>query len=184
MDVQLYCLKCPLTGLIRYIGYTTMAIEKRLRFHVNSSTKGDRNTHRGKWITSLLSQGLKPVAECLVSFDCLEQAKRMEVFLIAHYKQFCNLVNGTPGGDGRVGHRASEETKKKMSLVRAGRPQKTKRTEITIVNTKDGHRIDFKDKWEAATYLNCHPASVLNTVHGNRKALKGYYCYNTKTYTS
>lgn len=131
-----------------------------------------------------MSKGLKPTIEYLVSFNCLEQAKKMEVLLIAHYKQFCNLVNGTQGGDGRVGHTASEETKKKMSLVRAGRPQKTKRTKITIVNVQNGHRIDFEDKWEAATYLNCHPISILNVVHGNRKTLKGYYCYNTKTYTS
>lgn len=181
MTVQLYCLRCPITNLIRYIGYTTLELEKRLRFHINSSKSNDKHTHRGKWILKLLSKGVRPLIEHLVTYDTVEQAKKVEVLLIKHYKQFCKLVNGTDGGDGRTGHKVSEEGRRRMTEYRTGRPNPAKRIPITLIHEKTGERVDLKDKWDAASYLNCSPESIVGVLYGTRNSVNNHYCINTNT---
>ena len=58
---KLYCLISPIDNKIRYIGYTKHKLEKRLKEHIKSSTRGDKNSHRGKWIRSLTKLNLNPI---------------------------------------------------------------------------------------------------------------------------
>lgn len=91
----IYGLRCPLTGLIRYIGKCDSPKE-RLPAHLRDREKN----HRTNWITSLKSQGLKPALEVIAEVEH-DNWQFWERSYIRLYRCLgFDLVNGTAGGDG------------------------------------------------------------------------------------
>lgn len=116
----MYGLIDPYTQCLRYIGFTDNP-KRRLREHHRAS-RLTAKTYKNNWIKFLLLNGKR--AEMIVLEDCWtnEELPLAEVELIAYYKSIgCDLINGTPGGDGLPkGFKHSEETRKKMSLSHKG----------------------------------------------------------------
>lgn len=119
----IYALKEPDTGEIRYIGQTNNP-HRRLITH--STTK--EKCHRGNWIRALKKSGQKPILE-IVDEAPYEFRDPIEAAYVQFFReQGCNLVNGTPGGDGvgsgadhpNFGKKASVETRRKLSLASSG----------------------------------------------------------------
>lgn len=102
MKWSIYVLKDPRTGLVRYVGWTTKTVDKRLKVHIWDA-KGKAKTHRHRWILSVLAAGLQPeivVVEIGEGSGWSEAEKRW----ITHYRRAgAALVNGTDGGQGLVG---------------------------------------------------------------------------------
>ena len=111
MTVYIYTLSDPTTNKIRYVGKTD-DLKERFRGHVNCKFK----RHSRNWILSLKRKGLLPVMEVI---DIVENDEWQfwEQYWISQIKAWgFNVTNLTVGGDGSLGHKHSEETKKIISF--------------------------------------------------------------------
>lgn len=84
-------------SVIRYVGYTSQTLDRRLVEHVCESA-AKAKSHRHKWIRSLVSRGVKPAIVTL-EIVTAETWRERECFWIA---SLLNLVNGTAGGEGLI----------------------------------------------------------------------------------
>lgn len=97
MTTFIYALKEPDTGEIRYIGKTNDP-KRRFPEHVRNANK--RRNYCERWIFSLREAGQKPILE-IVDEAPYEFRNPIEAAYIQFFReQGCELVNGTPGGDG------------------------------------------------------------------------------------
>jgi hypothetical protein len=116
-----YGLIDPRNGELRYVGKTTHGF-RRIREHwTPSKMRAAIKRRSAKWVAGLLKHGLKPEVEILEA-DPADLAAA-EQFWIAYFRFVgCNLTNHTAGGEGVSGWSPSEETRRKISAARKGRP--------------------------------------------------------------
>lgn len=101
MTSYIYALSNPLKSGYRYVGKTVNP-EKRMASHISESAKKD--THKNRWIKSVLSFGVVPVMIILESFcdDNQDMWQSREVFWISKLKidghKLTNLKDGGAGG--------------------------------------------------------------------------------------
>lgn len=141
----IYGLRCPLTGLIRYIGKCDDP-KTRLPGHLSDSEKN----HRTNWIASLKARKLKPTLEVIaeVASDTWEFWERS--YIRAYRQLGFDLVNSTDGGDGvtmtpeirakigvaNKGKKLSLETRAKIGARNAGkRPSLEARLRMSAAQT-------------------------------------------------
>lgn len=106
----IYTLSDPITKQVRYVGKTTVSLERRLRGHIEKSRNLNNKWHVAQWIRSLTSQGLVPEIDKIREVE-LQYLNETEVFCIAEYKRLgCDLTNNTEGGDGGVTGQGSLHT--------------------------------------------------------------------------
>jgi len=127
LNTFIYGLKDPITDEIRYVGKSNDP-KNRLRRHIKDA-RGAKNIHRLCWIRGLLTIGLAPVVEILeeVSVDLWGEKENEWI------SKFDNLTNMIDGGkfcpmlvpeiakrvgDKRVGSKATDVTKQKLSKIR------------------------------------------------------------------
>jgi hypothetical protein len=111
----IYALIDPVMEKMRYIGKANDP-HRRLREHQSEKA----THHRGRWIESLKSRGLAPEMIILEETTC-EQWKEREIYWIAYYRaQGAPLVNGTDGGEGSAGWKATPEISRRMSEAHKG----------------------------------------------------------------
>jgi hypothetical protein len=102
--MKIYCLRDE-TRFLRYVGKTSITLPERLKGHIREaldktpSGSWKSNTHKSRWIRSMLRRGLTP------SIDLITEVKadgnKAEIAYIAYFKRKgIELVNGTSGGDG------------------------------------------------------------------------------------
>jgi len=116
-----YALIDPTTDHIRYIGKSTSGLA-RPKAHAYPSKNAIDQTHRGHWIRSLLAQGLIYRIEVLEECDSPDAVAKAECAWIARKRaEGCPLTNATDGGEGCVGRRLSDETRRKIGLANAAR---------------------------------------------------------------
>ncbi len=83
-----------------------------------ADTRRNRSEH---WKRVVAKHGLK--VEILARWSVEQEAFEHEKFLISCFRDMGhNLVNATDGGEGSFGRITSEETKKKISVSRLGKP--------------------------------------------------------------
>lgn len=110
-----YTLSDPRNSRIMYVGATSVDFKTRLRGHI-SRARNKPSTKRDFWIRSLLELGMKPTIELLDKADW-----EIESYWIAQFKAWgFELTNMNTGGGGLRGYTFSEETRRKMSLAKAG----------------------------------------------------------------
>lgn len=111
---KIYTLSNPLTNEIRYIGQTQNTLKSRLQCHLNRKDK----TYRTNWIQSLLKDNIIPEIKLICETTDYKTCLELEIFYIKKYKdEGYRLVNATDGGDGCIGYKHTEETKKKLSEI-------------------------------------------------------------------
>lgn len=104
---------------LRYVGKTLRTIEQRLAAHLCEAGRREHN-HRLDWVRSCLKQNYIPMIKLIEETE--GNGNLEEMFYILFYRQQgADLVNGTEGGDGRVGCKHTEETKQKMSEAHRGK---------------------------------------------------------------
>ena len=119
----IYGLFDPRSNQLRYVGFTSNPLRRRLGEHLRDPS----NTHKGKWIRSLLKDGYKPEIDVLQTTTDQERVFD-EQWSIAYYRSIgCNLTNGTLGGDGVLGHVWTEEQKRQISKSKTNPPPETRK---------------------------------------------------------
>ena len=114
---KIYTLHDPDTLEVRYVGFTSKTLKRRLAGHILSSRW--RDDHRANWIQSLVSNGKSPEI-LLVESVSEENWKDREVFWISHFRLLgCDLTNSCDGGEGAVN--PSKETRSKIGAAHRGK---------------------------------------------------------------
>lgn len=91
----IYYLVDPITSLVRYIGLSVNPI-RRYKTHISTLDLA----HRSCWVKSLAEQGFTPILRVLVWVQNVEEAKRLEIALIAKHQNLTNISTGGEGGTG------------------------------------------------------------------------------------
>lgn len=120
--VFIYGLIDPDTNELRYIGKSVKP-KIRLRKHISERNKHD--SYKDRWVRKLYKEGKKP--ELLIIDEVLKSDWQFwEIHYISYFKGIgCRLTNGTIGGDqppSTKGRKHTEESKKKMSDFKRGKP--------------------------------------------------------------
>jgi group I intron endonuclease len=118
-----YCIKNTINNK-EYIGLTTRTLEQRWKQHIYESNKQDS----WEWNTPLgnaIKKYGKDSFEVFVLEECSSETemKQKEIQLIRERKSlaFETGYNLTLGGDGRLGYKLSEETKRKIGEGNKGK---------------------------------------------------------------
>lgn len=121
--MNVYCIKNKINGK-EYVGLTTRSLEKRWKQHIQESKK------EGSWEWNTpLGNAIKKYGEdsfevfVLEKCETQEDLKLKEKYFIEQRKSLAVFggYNLTKGGDGRLGCKHSEETKKKIGLGNKGK---------------------------------------------------------------
>ena len=143
-------------GPVRYVGKTSATLGARLSQH-KSHSKRERN-HRAHWIRS--ARDLRVELIDVVDGDGVEE----EVQLIASLRALgVDLVNGTRGGEGTLGHRHSEETRKKMSESRRLRPPHSEETRKKMSDTRTGRKASEETRKKMSESRRRQPSPTAET---------------------
>lgn len=128
----IYGLIDPRNNELRYVGKTTMPVQRRYNQHVCLGPTA-RRTYCRNWIEQLSKETLRP--ELCVFEEVLDDWVEAEQFWIAYWKSLgCKLTNITVGGDTSTGIRLSSESIEKSASKRRGK----KRTPEQIARIKAG----------------------------------------------
>ena len=111
--VAIYLLRCPIDGLVKYVGKTVNP-EKRLKEHTSRASSGGMR----RWIMKIASDGLKPILE-IIEWCANDIWKDRERHWIANFRAESELLNVRRGGDGPGDFTA--EIREKMSAWQRGR---------------------------------------------------------------
>jgi group I intron endonuclease len=122
VKVYIYGLIDPINNEIRYVGKSVNPI-MRLRKHISERFKHD--SYKDRWIRKIISNDTKP--EIIIIDEVLNDNWCFwEQFYISYFKMVgARLTNSTIGGDqppSTKGRKHSDETKKKMSQNKSGKP--------------------------------------------------------------
>jgi group I intron endonuclease len=115
----IYALRDSETGDIRYIGKSVKGIVRpkehwRRRYEPKYST-----IHVYRWLRKCTNP---PLIEVLEECQTKAELSIREQVWIAVYSATGRLTNMTKGGEGTIGRRHSEETRRKLSLAKKGKP--------------------------------------------------------------
>ncbi|MBP8289483.1 MAG: hypothetical protein KAX51_06740 [Chromatiaceae bacterium] len=116
---EIYTLSDPLTLKVRYVGITFRG-KRRLNEHLSRAVNGGK-THRDCWIRGLIASGMRPLF-LVIEHGCGAGWQDAERLWITRFRESCDLVNHTDGGDGTPGCIPSPELRSKWSSMRAGVP--------------------------------------------------------------
>lgn len=112
---KIYTLEHPLTKEIRYVGFTSRPLNKRLGEHCCTG-KSSKNTHIANWCKSLVYQGFRPVITLLDQTDNKARWAELEKYWVSQFKTWgFDLTNLTEGGEGVPGHKPTRKAKEKFS---------------------------------------------------------------------
>lgn len=107
-----YGLCDPQTKEIRYIGVTADSPRRRYNSHTSDRRRGVR-THKTNWMRQVFRETGRDALPAFLDVVPNDKRDQVERKLISENR--ARLVNGTDGGEGILGLKHSEETKKKIS---------------------------------------------------------------------
>jgi group I intron endonuclease len=121
----IYFLIDPENNDIKYVGKTINNVKKRFDQHINRCLKKEHN-HKCSWVRLLNSKNLKPILkiEEVIRSENIKELNNIlykkEQDWIVKLKSKYKLTNLTDGGIGLVGHKFTEEHKRKISKALSG----------------------------------------------------------------
>ena len=96
--VYIYGLVDPNTDAIMYIGQTSQDIKARLRDHISKARRHNGASDKNEWISTLLSEGKKPVIELLEKTTREIKSEREAYWLEKHKETALNIAPAGAGG--------------------------------------------------------------------------------------
>ena len=155
-------------GNPRYVGYTTLPLEERLKYHLSESLR-HKKTRKQRWIRRMIRQGELPSIELVVTVpEGPNSWQYWETHYIKLYRDLgYNLTNGTDGGDGVTmdepmkkkisralqGRKITKAHRTKLSKALEGRTGKLNPSSKPLIAYKDGEELYFHGAQEAERYF-------------------------------
>ncbi len=161
MTQVIYGLIDPATNEIRYVGYTSKDVNRRLFEHIDES-KHKVTSHKHKWIAKLIKSGSKPEIKILETVNDENWQDREKYWID---KLGYRLTNSTEGGEGLlnpsldVRNRISEKVTK--SLIGNSRRKGIPHSEETKRNISEG--LLNSERFKAANKLKIGIAPIWAT---------------------
>ena len=121
MTTHIYTLSDPETNDPRYVGKTILEPSRRLQQHLRQKENPRENKRKRNWILQLAAKDLVPVQEVIEIVEGDRWAEREIYWIALHRFEGCDLLNMTDGGEGVPGRVASQETCEKMRLAMTGK---------------------------------------------------------------
>ncbi len=167
-----YALIDPRTNCVRYIGKTHRTAHRRLRRHLSTCYLGGE-THRERWLRSLVRLGLEPKIEILQECSDAQELCEAERNQIRLFRESgADLTNATAGGDGGCGPHTAE-SKAKISKALSGRIRsEQQRLRIGLANR--GRKATPETLAKLSAIHKSRPRKPLSEDHRNKiSAAKG-----------
>lgn len=124
-------------GAVRYVGVTHKTVRERLRDHIRTAVRGICRYHSSVWIRSLLAADVQPQIRIIQAGTGPDWDQAEIAWIAWHREQGHDLTNHTAGGEGTLGVVVSEETRRKQSLAKVGRPRSPEAIERTKATMAD-----------------------------------------------
>jgi GIY-YIG catalytic domain len=125
---SIYTLSDPDTGEVRYVGQTSVGLDRRLYIHWHNRS----NTHTSHWVHSLKQP---PIIEEIDSGDETEWSKLERYWIWWHRVNGYNLTNHSDGGEGgNFGIAKSDSWKAKIGLANQG--EQNGQAKLTVVEVR------------------------------------------------
>ena len=172
----------------KYVGRTTLLLEKRWKQHVAASNSdSELHFHR-----AIRKHGESEFDICVIESCDDEQSGEREKFWIAHHRSFPDGYNMTVGGDGVIGRKhtpearakisknlrgriVSEQTREKIRQTRLGKRQTAEAREKVRLAVHDRlAKADFREHHRKACQeklASLSPAERKKRGAGHRKAI-------------
>lgn len=161
---SIYGLVDPRDNELRYVGKTILSLNDRLTIHRTDARKGLKR-HVCNWIRSLWREGLEPEIFEIESVE--ENWVEQEQFWIAYFKSLgARLTNHTIGGEGALGYRHTEESRRKMSVLSKAYFS----NEEARKKTSEAARAQHADPEKRARWEVAHAKIVVSQEVRDRKA--------------
>lgn len=158
----IYTLVDPRCGEVRYVGKTDDPIG-RAKTHLRKEA-----TIKGRWVQSLIADGVAPVLEILdeVPFD-------EWMFWEQYWIQFlrghgCRLMNGDNGGLGRF--RSTPAINEKISATLRGRPNPAQQKQVFAYDREGRFCFAFDSFAGAAQAVNGSHTNICRSIKDGRAA--------------
>lgn len=119
LTTYIYKLIDPRNLKIRYIGKTSRPKDRK---YLHFTGRG--KTYCSNWIKGILEDGLLPIMEVIdevTSNDPRDWVELEQYWIKKHWDMGCDLTNLTEGGEGAVGYRHTDESKRKIAEKSFGR---------------------------------------------------------------
>lgn len=162
---SIYCLVCPLTEEIKYVGQTTQPLWKRLNGHLTSAKKFKRRNAKHVWILSLLEDNIKPIIKLLTTEDNPVSAFETEKKFIAKYKE--TILNYQQYSSGAKSKRTYVHKKSGFNVPSLWKP-------IIAKNIITSEIIRFESLIKASNELKIFSSAITNCLYGDRQSANGW----------
>lgn len=97
---KLYYLTSEIDDMLpRYVGYTSLTIEERLKHHIFDAKYEKCKSHKVNWIKKVIKNGFLPIIKEIKSVETLEEVLLMEMHYVSEYNKLYKLTNSTSGGE-------------------------------------------------------------------------------------
>jgi hypothetical protein len=141
----IYTLSCPVSGEVRYVGYTSRTLHYRIERHLWSARIGKQRSRVYRWIRALMNEGLKPTISALEEVQPgWRWQDRERLWILLHRAHGARLCNHSLGGEGNVVWIVSPETRARMSVAQKVKAvsdaQRTKNAAATKLLMSDPER--------------------------------------------
>lgn len=183
MKIKIYALIDPITLKTRYIGRTRLDLATRLYRHTYRTKsrlrKGERLTHKERWILSLLKKNSKPFIRTIVNLNCTwEESYEVEIKLIEKYLVSRNLTNHNDRGPSKLKSISKEDRLKISNTLKrkyaSGEIEPTKTTPIHVYDLGGNYLKSFNQLNIAAKELKIDNSSIHRVLNGTYAKMKGY----------
>lgn len=173
-----YTLADPDTDSVRYVGITTMKLNRRLTQHISEARRETRSwhTYKNRWVRQVLDSGKRPLIGAVFEGAGPGWQKAEQEWIRQYEANGCRLTNGTEGGAGLVGHKPSAATCLKISLANTGRKldlSPEQRRAISersrIMNTGRRWTEERKETYSQRLKGVPRPAHVIEKWHAKNK---------------
>lgn len=171
-----YGLQDPITGFLRYVGKSSSGLKRPAQHLRDYKYPRYAKRYVYKWIKSLIDKGFKPDIVILDECDSQDSLNESEIFYISYLKAIgCPLTNAKPGGEGSVGHGATNcqtDSYKEACRLRGialGRP------------IKDHLGNIYTSVKAAARVLNVSASHISDHLAGRKSQVQGYVFTDTRT---
>lgn len=190
---RIYKLTNLITGKC-YVGQTTLSITERFSYHSRDSIK----RHISASIRKYGKENF--LVEEVCQAQTLEELNQLEIKYINQFNtMYPNGYNHREGGNFYGKH--SEETKKRISSSKTGKPNYKKRGEVRTTeqrisiskslggspiigyNKETGHTL-FLETAHAGRKYGFNPSNIVSVLNGRRSHSKGYIFHRTNIYAN